>query len=222
MTKVSVVIPVHDHWNLTHSLLYDLYNHCRSDIDEVVVVNDASKQVEHYTGMEWWAQGKMLPIHELELETDLGFLRASNQGIKHAKGDIIILISNDVKIQENIIKKIVDALKQHNVLVGARLLSGDTGWNTFGKKTFPYLEGWLLAAMASDWDILGGFDERFAPCDFEDIDLSTTAIDKGYTLVSLEGAKVYHLGGKTIGFSPEREKITRANQEKFRTKWIKK
>ena len=39
--------------------------------------------------------------------------------------------------------------------------SGDisTGWNKFGEKIFPYLEGWLLATTSKGWAELGYFEK---------------------------------------------------------------
>ena len=67
---------------------------------------------------------------------------------------------------------------------------------------------------------MGYFDDRYAVSDFEDVDLSTTAVSLGYNLVPLNNPGLVHLGGKSIGYSPEREARTRINQEKFEEKWI--
>lgn len=222
MSKVSFVIPYFNHWELTHQALFGLYQFCRADIDEVVAVNDGSTDVEAHTGISWWKQNKMLPIRILEMEENVGFLRASNAGIRRASGDIIVLMSNDVVIQENISVKIKNQVRDmHPCLIGGKLYEGDTGWNKFRSKIFPYLEGWLLAASREVWDGLGmGFDERFAPNDYEDIDLSTTARNKNVALVSLEGSKITHLSGRSLGYSPEREALTLKNKSKFEEKWI--
>ncbi|MEK6882660.1 MAG: hypothetical protein AABY22_23765, partial [Nanoarchaeota archaeon] len=71
------------------------------------------------------------------------------------------------------------------------------------------------------WDELFYFDEQFAPSDMEDIDLSTKAYALGYDLVALPSDMTHHIGGQSIGFNPEREKITLINKEKFKNKWIK-
>lgn len=215
--KVSIVIPNFNRWDLCHSLLFDLYQKCAS-IDEVIVVNDGCTQVESFTGLQWWRESQMLPVRELRLEENVGFLLASNAGMQEATGDIIILISNDVKVMGDIVLRIRHFLHDHpKALVGGRLLGFDTGWNNFDGHIFPYLEGWLLAACSDVWKSVGYFDEQFAPHDYEDIDLS---VKVGRLLALPEDLTIHH-GAQTIGYNPQREEQTQKNREKFRKKWIK-
>lgn len=215
--KVSIIIPQYNGWPMTHALLFDLYNFCKG-IDEVLLVDNGSTEKD---GRDWWLENGMLPLRILRLEENIGFLRDANLGMKEAAGDILILISNDVQIKEDVVRHIYDILiDQKKSIVGGRFLGYDTGWNTFDEWTFPYLEGWLLACYKTDWKRLGGFDERFSPNDFEDVDLSTTAINKGFALVGLDSSRVTHIGAQTLKYSPERQALTESNREKFRTKWL--
>lgn len=222
MNSISIVIPFYNHYDLLHSVLFDLYSKCRFRLSEVLLVNDGSTEKDVYEGISWWKKKKLLPIRGMDMEENVGFLRASNAGIRKASGDAVVLLSTDVKIHNDFLPQVVAVLEANpKTLVGARLLDWDTGWNTFDGKTFPYLEGWILAATKSAWKELGGFDDRFAPNDYEDIDLSTQAAVLGYALVSLDAEKVSHMGGQSIGYSVERQTLTEANREKFRKKWMK-
>jgi hypothetical protein len=145
----------------------------------------------------------------------------ATQRTTKASGDIVKLISNDVRISDYmVLNKVVCALNKAAVptLVGNRLLDVDTGWNTFDGVTYPYLEGWFLAFKKSEWMSLGGFDERYIPFDFEDIDISTTYLSNGGKLVNID-ADMQHLGAQTYRYSMERERQTKKNQKKFQEKW---
>ena len=217
MSSISIVIPCFNKWELTHSLLFDIYNFNRS-VDEVLVVDNGSTDIAVQQGLQWWQENKMLPIQVLSIKDNVGFLLASNQGIKESRGEIILLLSNDVRI----LRPILDEIRQKlvgKIILGGRLLDFPTGWNNFKNKLCQYLEGYLLVFTKNVWQELGGFDERYAPSDMEDIDFSTAAIEKGYILETLDSDKIIHLGGQTIGFSDERAKITTINREKFRQKW---
>lgn len=221
---ISVVIPSYNHWELTHSLLLDVYKNFPSDT-EIIVVDDCSKDKEVSTGLGWWKTSLMAKRLKVFVnEKNAGFLRTANFGVSKATNGVVILISNDVKISDNAIgEKILVALGNNAdvpTLVGARLLDMNTGWNTFGSKTFPYLEGWLLGFRKDEWIKFGGFDLRYAPYDFEDVDISTTYIANSGKLVGVD-LHVVHLGAQTMQYSPEREAQTKINQEKFRIKWIK-
>ena len=219
MTSTSVVIPIYDNWEGCHALLYDLYRNC-SLIEEVIVVNDASPSPDVMNGLKWWKSSNMLPITIIDLKKNLGFLRASNLGLKEVVEDIGILISTDVRVRGDIID-FLKSIKRDRWLAGGKLYNASTGWNDFDGKVFNYLEGWLLATTKYGWKDLGYFDERYVPCDFEDVDLSTTALDKDYGLYSLElDVPLEHGGGHSIKYGDEREKITKANREKFKEKWL--
>ena len=83
--KTSIVIPNYNRFDLVHQTLYDIYQHC-VPVEEVIVVNDGCTQPESFTGLEWWSQGVMLPVRALNLEENVGFLKASNAGMRDAKG----------------------------------------------------------------------------------------------------------------------------------------
>ncbi len=220
MNKVSIVIPNFNRYDLVHNLLFDIYKNCDvSKIKEVIVVNDGCTEEASFSGLVWWKQTKMLPVMHLDLAENVGFLLASNAGMKFATGDIVVLISNDVRIKGDIIKVMLGVFDEFpKSLIGGRLLDFDTGWNSFGDRYYWYLEGWLLATTKRNWEELGYFDERYVPNDFEDVDLSTTASDLDYVLLPLSEELTYHAGAQSIKYSDEREKQTKRNKEKFRKK----
>lgn len=227
MARVHVVIPVYNNWTQCHNLLWDLYRYCVNDIASVVVVNDCSDEEEMVSGgLRWWEkESKLLPLKVYSNEYNQGFLKTANFGMSKVKGepfDVIMLISTDVSIKAPIMEQALTLCDSEKSLVGGRLLNWDTGWNTFNGTIYPYLEGWLLAASQKSWETLGYFDERYAPCDYEDVDLSTKATHIGFTLEALNHPLVRHLGGQSIGYSPEREAKTKINRIKFMEKWVNK
>lgn len=224
MLKVSIVIPNYNRYDLVHQTLFDLYQKTsRQLIEEVIVVNDGCTQEESFTGLEWWKTNGMLPVREMRLLHNVGFLRASNFGLQDARGDVVALLSNDVRVYKDFVNLVVGMVDNDpKILMGGRYLNWDTGWNCINGKIYPYIEGWILCATRNAWADLGYFDERYEPCDFEDVDLSTTAIKKGYSLISMPENFFQHLGGQSIGFNPAREQITITNKMKFEEKWTSK
>lgn len=217
--KVSIVIPAYNGWTMTHSLLLDLYKHTSKDT-EIIVVDDCSTDKEVSDGLAWWKGGMLSGrLRVFVNEVNSGFLRTCNFGVSKATGDIVILISNDVKISGDIEKSVLGSFDSESpTLVGARLLDIDTGWNTFNGVTYPYLEGWFLAFRKEEWLKFGGFDERYRPYDFEDVDISTTYKHFGGNLVWVD-LPAFHLGAQTYKYSLEREAQTKRNQLKFKEKW---
>lgn len=215
----SIVIPTYNHYDLIHSQLYQIYKICKH-VSEVIVVNDCSTDKDYYDGMSWWKENGMLPLRVLDMKHNGGFILSSNYGIQKANGDVVCLLSSDVKVGSDISVTIPAILNVNNrCLVGGRLLDWDTGWNRFGNYIYPYLEGWLLATTKDNWKELGYLDEDLIPNDFEDVSLSTKAIEMDYTLVPLNDDRIVHIGAQTIGYNPAREEITKRNKEIFRKKY---
>lgn len=212
--STSIVIPTYGRWDLLHQLLFDLYKNC-SLIEEVIIVNDKPDEKDVRNGLIWWKSTNMLPIEVVETPENLGFLRASNLGLKRAIEDNVILISTDVRVHKDIIQEI----NNPNFIYGGKLLDWDTGWNVFNGKVYRYLEGWILAADKRAWKELDYFDERFAPNDYEDIDFSTKAIEHNFILGTFPEGYVSHLGSQSIPYGDERETGTKINKKKFEEKW---
>lgn len=230
MPKVYVIIPHYNNWTLTHNRLWELYKYCKDSIHEVIVVDDCSTDDMTEGGLRWWAEFMVktnFKVSSICTEENLGFLYASNFGLFSVCSrvdidDIVILLSNDVEIRTDFVRQMIDILRQTpKALVGGVLYSHDTGWNKFGDEVFPYLEGWLLGMTADGWSACGwGFDSRFAPSDYEDIDLSTYMLTLGYELAPLNNPGLHHIGGQSIHYGPERLARTNLNKKKFQEKWI--
>ncbi len=226
--KVHIVIPVYNHADLIHNLLWQLQRKERKSISSILLVDDASTDPEIPNLLKWWASeyGSPFPIRVVTNKKNMGFLLSSNEGIRTVLGfeginwgDVIILMSTDIKVMTEFIPQVTEILSQPKRLVGGVLYTHDTGWNRFGDKIFPYLEGWLLACTVDGWTSLGLFDERYATNDFEDIDLSTTALLNGAELVPLNNPGIMHRGGGSIGYGEDRLKQTNINKKKFEEKW---
>ena len=228
--KIHIVIPVYNNYYLTNNILWSLYKKEKANIDTILVVNDCSSAAEVATGLQWWDSHGLLPLRTIINKENMGFLKSSNLGIETildfkttAPEDVVILLSNDVRIESKFIQNIKDLTKEDpKSLIGGILYAHDTGWNTFSDRTFPYLEGWLLAATAKTWTELGTFDTAFVPNDFEDVDLSTRALALGYNLVSLNNPGIIHMGGQSIKYGDKRLAITHLNKKKFADKWSSK
>lgn len=216
--KISIVIPSYNNSKLNNQILKDLSGY--SEFDEIILMDDASPNPEVVRELQAWSE-RTPKLKVVCNEGNLHFLKSSNKGLRLATGEIVVLISTDVRVGLD-----VGSLTRHlltdkpNSLIGGKLLLHDTGWNTFDGVTFPYLEGWLLATTKENWEKLDYFDERYVPSDMEDVDLSTKAVSLGMGLIPLNSPYINHVGAQTIGYNDERRAITVRNKELFRMKWM--
>jgi GT2 family glycosyltransferase len=160
-------------------------------------------------------QERLLVVH---LDQNEGFGPGHNRGAEAASGDVLAFISNDVTVVGDY-AGILQAEVKDGDLYGAELLRHDTGWNTFENQVIPYLAGWCIVATRSTWEELGGWDERYVPCDYEDLDLSYRAMKAKMRLVDLQLPLRHAFGQTAQALEGGRLAITQRNRELFMKKW---
>jgi len=145
----------------------------------------------------------------MRIPDNVGFGPGFNRAVAESLGELIILLSDDVRVYGDILEIIESFhVASPTAIIGKRVIDFDSGWNKFGSHPpITYVEGFLLAMARSIWETLGGFDERFAPCDFEDISLGFEAQKRNIPLIEAP-LPVEHLIAGTIGYSPERYEHT--------------
>ena len=217
--KVSIITPVWNKAQLTQDFLnrHWLLFRDRTDTEIIIIDNgstDNTAQVLNQAKSRW---GDRLQI--VTNQENKGFPAANNQGAKIARGDILIFISNDVTTNGDYITIIATALGQApKALVGAELLDLDTGWNKFNGRPIPYLTGWCVACTCKTFEALGGWDEQYTPCDYEDLDLSYTANQQGRKLIPLI-LPLHHMSGMSGTQLPDRYAMTERHRRLFAEKW---
>lgn len=218
--SASIIMLSYEHWNLTHQRLFEMVT--RLPEVEIIVVDNGSQSEDVRQGVKWW---KSTPyarkIEFIMLPENKGFGGGNNVGVENSMGDLVIVTQNDVQTFGDWLTHLKTLLvSDPQSVVGGHIINWPGGWNEVDHKFIPYAEGWLIGMWRKAWDDIGGFDEAYFPCDMEDVDISTTALSKGYHLVGLNSDRLRHLGGQTIGAIPnfDRRKIT----EEHRAYWLKK
>lgn len=219
---VSVITPVWNQSRLTQRWLYQnwaMYHAGPADI-EWIIINNGSTDDTDVVLSEWKKKlGKQLKI--VTLAENTGFGPANNLGAEIATGKTVAFISNDVQVLGDYITplSVMSRYDQAMSLWGPELWDRDTGWNTFDQGTIAYLGGWCVVISRAYWRVLCEWDERFVPCDYEDIDLSHQATQNGGHLVKID-LPLKHDSGKTAQALPGgRLAVTLANRQRFMDKW---
>lgn len=151
-------------------------------------------------------------------EANRGFGPANNQGLWGSESEVIVFLSNDVQIDGDYLTPILGEARD-GVLFGGELIDWDSGWNSFDGRVVSYIAGWCVAATRATIESLGGWDERFVPCDYEDLDLSKSAVKAGMILKPLS-LPLRHLSGQSaLSLQGGRARITLQNRQRFMEKW---
>lgn len=219
--NASIVIPVWNRCSLTGDRLLELDRlfHIRHDF-EVIIINNASTDRTREM-LRWWKDNSEWRMIVKHMPKNVGFGQAHNLGAKFARSKLLVLLSNDVIIEGDFIEPLLATVSEAkpDVLCSPRVIDWNAGWNEFPPDTIiPYAEGWLIGVKSSVFSKLGGFDSRYSPCDYEDMDLSYAAVSKGVKLKQVT-LPVKHIGAATIGYTPERRLITENHRRLFAQKW---
>ena len=123
MNKVSIVIPVFNQLRMTIDCLRDVINSYGVEI-EIIVVDDGSKEPISK------AMPKMFPqVKVLTNETNMGFAKTVNKGIKAASHELICLLNNDIRLPKaGWLKIMVESMDRFDLTApaGGRM---DKNWN---------------------------------------------------------------------------------------------
>jgi O-antigen biosynthesis protein len=204
--KFSIIIP---NWNGRKLLEKNLPAVMASKPDEIIIVDDASTDDSVTFLKEKYPEVILLVNKE-----NLGFAKSCNRGVVQAKGDIVVLLNNDVVPEPNFLSECVKPFEDPKVFA---VSFNEPQWSwakIYWEKGFvehepgpvsdkEHFSGWASGGSSafrkSLWMELGGFDEIYHPFYWEDIDLSYRAWKRGYKVLWNPKAIVHHKHEGTIG-----------------------
>lgn len=155
-----------------------------------------------------------------------GFGSSLNQGIKLVNGEVIALVNVDAWVDTEWLKVLVAVLTSNSriALVGSKIMEPDgktlqhagawvepSGFTQhFGRgepdngqydtvKECDYVCAAAVAFKRDLFEQVGGFDPRFWPIYFEDVDLAFRLRKKNYQVLYVPHARVWHLENVTWG-----------------------
>lgn len=241
--RISVLIPVHNHWAITLNALRSLVAMANGTRFEVIVADDASSDATQQLG-------RQLPwLRIWRSEVNQGFLDTCNGAAALARGELLLLLNNDVLVGDHALDRIAAAFADHPQagVVGAGLWSADGRpqevgglvwadgqvWN-HGRNAPPehgfalayerecdYVSGCALAIRRQLWMQLEGFDPRYRPAYAEDTDLCLRVRQAGQQVWVQPAARVLHLEGLSHSRSTEQGLKTHQlrNLEQLQQQW---
>ena len=239
---VSIIIPVFNQWETTRACLVSILENSGTIPYEVIIADDNSTDETRNIHLN------ASNIKSIVNNINLGFLRNCNRASSHAVGRYLVFLNNDTNVQPGWLAPLVDLMEHDgNVgMAGSKLLYPDgrlqeaggiiwqdgSGWN-YGHMDFPerpeynylkevdYISGASIMVRKSLWNVIGGFDERYAPAYYEDTDLAFEIRRRGFKVMYQPLSLVVHLEGishgKNVNSGPKAYQVV--NQEKFYAKW---
>ena len=240
---ISIVIPV---WN-QHDMTEECVNAIRLntvgvDYELVIIDNGSDPPIKKpFMGFT-----ETLLIRN---ETNLGFPVAVNQGIRASKGDVIVLLNNDVVCTPGWGQRILRGLETFSIVgpmtnyaAGMQNMMAGAYDNVAGaydnvdelnrtaelwaeehggeEIEVNWIIGFLFAFRRSLFDEIGEFDESLWPCSGEEVDFCYRAKAAGHRIGIVADAYVHHVGSVTLkAMDVDYLALCERNDEHLKAKW---
>lgn len=217
--KISIVIPNFNGKVLLEKklpFLFKAVDNSKNNIFEVVIVDNGSTDGSiSFLRSNFHGKFKLI-----KLSKNRGLCTAVNIGVRSTRGDLILLLSDDMSVKENFLEKIKDLFddskvfavtlseNRNNVLLndGMMEIYSTPSKNVKSDQTF-YLSDEAVLFKKTIWQELGGFDEKLlSPFSWENIDLCYRASKRGYSVLSSGEGKIFSKQ-KHISKIEERNKL---------------
>jgi GT2 family glycosyltransferase len=131
---VTVVIVNWNSKDFVRQCLTSVYLHCRKVSLEIIVVDGAS-----FDGCGEMLASEFPSVIFVQSDTNVGFARANNLGVRRATGRNLLFLNPDTKLSGDsvqILKERLESLPQAGA-VGCKLLNGDGSLQTTCVQAFP-------------------------------------------------------------------------------------
>lgn len=242
-SQVTVVIPVYGKLEYTVRCLKAIGTTWSASVNPmIVVVDDASPDGSVHD---------LIGIPRIDIVRNgknMGFLHSSNRGAALAQTPYTCFLNNDTEVLPGWLDALVSTLKTDDTIgaVGSKLIypngtlqeagsiiwSDASGWNVGRgddptKSEYNYLRDVDYCSAASllvRTDLLrsiGGFDDRYAPAYYEDVDLCFEIRARGFRVVYDSRSELIHYEGVSSGtdVSSGVKHYQEVNRPKFAEKW---
>jgi len=241
MSRISIVIPVHNKWDLTVNCLRSLAEFSVGVDLQIIVADNASSD---QTATELLPLGQSLFADNfvlLRFEQNINYGPACNAGSEKADGEFLFLLNNDTRLTTDWLPPLVSELERpltagvgpvltyedHKVqhlgicipCLGnklSHLYTGISADHPLAKKrrSFPAITAAALLLPLRDFHEAGGFFPDFVN-GFEDVDLCLRLTKDGNLMRITPESRFFHLEGQ----SENRHNAEKHNGELLTSRW---
>lgn len=217
--SVSIIIPVHNMACLTYACLSSILSSTYTNYELIVVDNCSNDQTSELLR-------KFKGIKVIRTEENLHYLKGINLGTKHAIGTYLLFLNNDTVIDPSAIAASLKTFIEtpHTGAVGGKIVSFDGKLQEAGSMLLKDGSSYAYGVGEDPWDYkylferavdycsgcffmtprnlfleLGGFDERYAPAYYEEVDYCIRLKKAGLNTIYQPRSIIFHLGHGSAG-----------------------
>jgi GT2 family glycosyltransferase/glycosyltransferase involved in cell wall biosynthesis len=245
---VTIIVPVFNQWAATERCLRSLVASAASSRyrAEILLSDDASTDE---TGREWQRfAGRAWSVRYRRNEENLRFLRNVNAAASQVETRYLCVLNNDVVVPHGWLDHLVDTLDpdpsigavgplfldgQDRILECGAIVHSDGSARQLGHGALPadrryqfvndvdYVSAACLLLRTEVFQRHGGFDELYAPCYYEDVDLCMKLASEGLRVVVNPRVQIVHYEGTSNGASATGglKRYQDVNRDRFFRRW---
>ncbi|HUO70877.1 MAG TPA: glycosyltransferase family 2 protein [Solirubrobacteraceae bacterium] len=235
--ELSVVMATHGAWALTARAIAALEEHTVRDYELIIVDNVSEDETRERLA-------DVADVRVILSDENRGFGPATNEGARLARADHLLLLNTDAFVHRGWLEPLLETIAQPGVgAVVPRLLHPDGSLQDAGmllaqdgtvlvhgdgddsdrlcyrfRRTIDYGSAACLLIRRSAFELLGGFDEDFAPAYYEDADLGMRLAKTGLSTVYEPRSTVTHVRYGS-GASEHARELSERNRRVFTKRW---
>lgn len=213
--KTSVILPV---FNVNDQLV-KMTERCLLSMnqdkpDEVIVVDDGS-HVQF--GRNYFTD--LMYVRIIRHDENEGYTKAVNDGLKAAKGDILIVANNDLIMGEDWLEGLMMPLAKGYDIATVQVVDEGQPMKRSRETTEGDKFGSLFAMKREVYKKLGGLDEELGRGYFTDLDYQKRAEKAGFKVGKYWGAVVNHFPKSTFKTIDPKDEFYFEAMEKYKAKY---
>ncbi|MCL2629603.1 MAG: glycosyltransferase [Alphaproteobacteria bacterium] len=235
----SVIIPVYNALEYVQNCIESVLKNYDFTSGEVIVIDDCSTDERVWPYLEELAL-KRKEIKLLRNESNLGFVKTCNRGMKLSQGGIVVLLNSDTEIPKNFQQKIRRCFDSSLEIGVASPISTNSATNFIPlpgpvsldeandaldaivpRPLYPDIhtaEGFCFAIRREVIDKQGYLDEIYGRGYCEEVDFSFRAVSNGFRAALIDNLYVMHERNKSYGLA-DKKSLLEANQVILFSRW---
>jgi GT2 family glycosyltransferase len=229
----------------TRNCVESLIKNTMPDYELVFVDNGSTDETRQYLEQ---LKSSRKNIKLIFNDSNLGFAKANNQGMRIAEGDYILLLNNDVILTEGWLERLICCAENDpavgvvgpctNKAVGQQVVALNVEYeprdiaraaslqlmkNAGNWSEVHRIIGFCMLIKRAVIEKAGMLDERFGPGGFEDYDFCLRVNQAGFKIMIANDVFIYHMGGRGYsGNNLDYDKLRQKNVQIFINKWCRK
>ena len=234
--KCDIVMAVWNNLELTKSCIDSIIKNTDVDYRLIIIDNASNDETKRYLEQLKDKEGPRVLL--IRNETNLGFIKAMNQGMRDSRAPYICLINNDTIVTKGWLGEMIKVAESSSNIGLVNPSSNTLGQKPDkGEPVEAYAEklkkdavsfaeigsaiGFCMLIKKEVIDKIGVFDEIYGMGNFEDTDYSRRVIKEGYICARANRVYVYHDEGSSFTRGSSFDENFERNRQIYEFRWGK-